>query len=783
MRQPTLNRIIYRLVLFAERHAWLVIASVALLTVFLGWFALHIQADTHVDNLIPENREVRRLTEKYGVENESGDHLLVLFMDDELFRAGSLALIADACNRISALDHVGTGITPFNFIRFEKRDGRLALSTMSPAGAPPATDEEAAALRSRLLGDRHALNLIVSADGSSLCAIFPVEPVDDHRSILAATEDIIAPLRGVMDVRISGMIPIRQALVDSLFRDLPTFLLLAVGVILVSYFLGFRTLRSVILPVLVVIVGATWTVGTMTLLGYRLSVVLVMTPPLVLILGSSYSLHTLNQYYREVRTNGEAKRWIADSVENVSVTIFLASSTTIFGFLSLVTCSLSQVRQFGISTAIGIAYCALLALIFLPAVLSLLRTPTAGQRDRVVRGTIASAMAALGRGVVRRKWIVIGASLGVAALFGLTIGRIRYDTNFLNYFRYNEPAVEANKLLVERFTGFEYLYLTLSAPADASGYFQDPAVLAQIGRYEEALAADPDVKYVASFTSYLRSVNLAMTGSDAVPDARPMVLTLSRYLTALSATPLGKSFTGALMNKDATQYTIQLHIWDHERRSLAFEQSASRTLLRLEAMAARMLPPEVIPEYWGETLSVLKAARLMSRDQITSIFSSALLVFLISALIFRSLPQGLAVLVPMAVGIMLNFVVMSVTAIPLDAVTITFASIAIGIGVDNAIHLTIWYRRQSALTAMQPERCIEETLKIAGRPIVLTSLSIMAALLVFVFSRFRPIAYFGILISLSLAMTAAAALTLLSAILYLGARRRARRSGGVTPGR
>lgn len=778
-----MNRIIYRLVLFAERHAWLVMASVALLTVFLGWFALHMQADTHVDNLIPRNREVQRLTEKYGVENEAGDHLLVLFMDDGIFRASSLSLVAEACERISALDHVGTGITPFNFIRFEKRDGRLALSTMSAEGTAPATEEEAAALRSRLLADRQALNLIVSADGTSLCAIFPVEQVGDHRPILAATELIIAPLRAVMDVRISGMIPVRQALVDSLFRDLPTFLLLAVAVILVSYFLSFRTLRSVILPVLVVAVGAIWTVGTMTLLGYRLSVVLVMTPPLVLILGSSYSLHTLNQYYREVETNGEAKRWIADSVQNVSVTIFLASSTTIFGFLSLVTCSLEQVRQFGISTAIGIAYCAVLALFFLPAVLSLLRTPTTRQRDRVVRGTLAAAMAALGRVVVRRKWLVIGASTAVVALFGLTIGRIRYDTNFLSYFRYKEPSVEANKLLVERFTGFEYLYLTLSAPEGASGYFQDPAVLARIGLYEDALAADPDVKYVASFTRYLRSVNQAMTGSAAVPETRPMVIMLSRYLTALSATPFGKSFRSALMNKDATQYTIQLHIWDHERRSLAFEASTSKTLPRLERMAAQMLPPEVTAEYWGETLSVLYAARLMTRDQISSIISSALLVFLISALIFRSAPQGLAVLVPMAVGIMLNFVVMSLTAIPLDAVTITFASIAIGIGVDNAIHLTIWYRRQNLLFPGQPERCIEETLRIAGRPIVLTTLSIMAALLVFVFSRFRPIAYFGILISLSLVMTAAAALALLSAILYLGARRRARRTSGVTPAR
>ena len=159
-----------------------------------------------------------------------------------------------------------------------------------------------------------------------------------------------------------------------------------------------------------------------------------------------------------------------------------------------------------------------------------------------------------------------------------------------------------------------------------------------------------------------------------------------------------------------------------------------------------------------------------------------MLVFLVSALVLRSARHGLVVLAPLAVGIMLNFIVMAVFRIPLDAVTITFASIAIGIGVDNAIHLIIQYRRQREIWPAEPAKVIEHTLKTAGRPMVLTTLSIMAALLVFVFSAFRPIVYFGVLISLSLVMTTAGALILLPSLLYVGsvreARRNARRGAG-----
>jgi len=144
--------------------------------------------------------------------------------------------------------------------------------------------------------------------------------------------------------------------------------------------------------------------------------------------------------------------------------------------------------------------------------------------------------------------------------------------------------------------------------------------------------------------------------------------------------------------------------------------------------------------------------------------------------VFRSAKLGLQVLAPLAVGIMMNFIVMAVFRIPLDVVTITFSSIAIGIGVDNAIHLTIQYRRQATIHVGDPEGTIVHTLKVAGRPMLLTTLSIMSALLSLTLSGFRPIAYFGLLISLSLLFTTVGALVLLPVLLYRDAKGKARRA-------
>jgi predicted RND superfamily exporter protein len=181
-------------------------------------------------------------------------------------------------------------------------------------------------------------------------------------------------------------------------------------------------------------------------------------------------------------------------------------------------------------------------------------------------------------------------------------------------------------------------------------------------------------------------------------------------------------------------------------------------------------------EFWGTTITVVSTSRILTRNQLSSILTSAALVFLIAAIIFRSLRHGLAVLAPLAVGIMLDFILMGILSIKLDVVTVAFTSIAIGIGVDNAMHLVVWYRRQQRVHPRDPQTTIQQTMRIAGRPMVLTTSSIAVALLVFVFSSFRPVMYFGILIAMSLFLTTLGALTLLPVILYFEAKVRARRA-------
>ena len=492
-----------------------------------------------------------------------------------------------------------------------------------------------------------------------------------------------------------------------------------------------------------------------------------MVPPLVLTLGSSYSIHILNQYYREARVGAQDGKWIAGSVFHINRTILLAALTTMVGFGSLLTASLKQIRQFGISTSLGILICALLSLFVFPAILSRLKTPNAVERDRVLKGRIARLMEHLSRWVLKWRLIFLAVLLLIVVGFFFSLSDLRYQTDYVSYFRKKPKALRDNLYVMQKFGGLIAIYVTLDAPEGSNSYFLDPQVLQNLADFEEKLKEDPDIAYIASFASYLKLMNLTMNGDFTIPEKRPLILLLSRYFKSIFSTGSGRTILGTLVNPEFNRLTLAMRIYDSQNVTFLFEDKLKDLKGRILEKIDKNFTGEPKPVLWGGALVSLSISEMLASDQIKSIIVSLFLVFLITTLSFRSLKFGLLTLIPMLTGIMLNIVLMTLLNIPFDVVTISFTSVAIGVGIDDSIHLIIQYRKHSRIFPNDRRKILEHTLKTAGRPILLTSLSMIAGLLVLSFSSFMPIMYFGLLVSLALCTTTIGALVILPALLSL----------------
>ncbi len=771
---------------FSQRYSGWVIAAVIILTAFFLFFALQVQIDPDLQALLPEDDETNINFNTYYNNGAYKDTLIITLSGDDIYNPEALQLLEEATGRIEAYDNVDYGIHPFSMITAEKKGTRLVVVPISPhKGEEPWSEEEAEIFRKRLTEDVITRNLIVSEDGNMVQLYFPVEIISGIlQQQVAEIKEFTAPLEAYGELAYLGSFFANDRVVFYLLKDLAGLLSICFLVILVVYYLSFRAKRAVFLPMSVVVFGTVWCLGAMALMGYKLTIINIITPPLVLTLGSSYSIHILNEYYRMSPSEnppniGNSKRWILKAVYHVNKTIIVACITTVAGFLSLLVAKLDEFNEFGISTSIGITACAILSLFYLPAVLSRMKNPPPRYRKAITEGPFTLFIKRCADLVVKR-WLLIIIIFSMIILgFLYSYAKVTFETNYVYYFPEDDQIVVDSREAVERIGGVDTIYITLDAPEGSDKYFVDPEVLSRIDAFERTIEAESDdITHILSFSRYIRFLHEIMTGSDTIPETKGLIMLISRYLSILTEIERNNSDFRLVLSEDKNRMTISLRYRNGETGSLA-ELEHSQQVIDLLQETREMLPQECEITIWGQGNRFLALNELIKSDQRRSTAWSLIIVFLITAVTFVSIKYGLFAVIPIITGIMANYIFMMAFGIPFDMVTISFSSVTVGVGIDDAIHFILRFRKVYSFYPDNVKQAMHETIELTGRPITLTSVSIISGLMVLALGSFIPIRYFGILVSIALFNTLMATLFILPSCMllwfYLGERYRSRR--------
>ncbi|HAK44541.1 MAG TPA: hypothetical protein DCO79_01285, partial [Spirochaeta sp.] len=336
---------------------------------------LSIQAD--VETLLPEDIEEFEQNVSGTGEDETFDKLLVLVEGDELFTVDNLQLLEKTFLELDDLLPVVETASPFSNLSLEKSGARLVAVPLSPNSVAPVDEKTLQVFKNRIKNSRFAPGFVCSIDRSALAFYLIVEKTDSYVDQIKSIEEVLKPLREVLDVTITGTSPFSAETELFLTTGFPKLLVFVLITILLSYYIGFRSKRAVFLPVTLIISGTVFALGIMSLAGYQLTMVSIISPPLILTLGSSYSIHVMNAYFSASGASSRDKKdTIINSVYGVSNTILLASATTLIGLMSLMFATIPQAREFAVSTALGVFFCAVLSVTLLPAFLSLQPVPS-----------------------------------------------------------------------------------------------------------------------------------------------------------------------------------------------------------------------------------------------------------------------------------------------------------------------------------------------------------------------------------------------------------------------
>jgi predicted RND superfamily exporter protein/GGDEF domain-containing protein len=671
---------------------------------------------------IDETRQYQRFKDIFGSE----EIIRVVISCRDVFEEAAFRKISTLAHALGGIEGVRRTISLPDVKKAVDLSGNWPLETFRSRVA------DVPLFRDNLLSADHRTTLItlVLADGAS------------HEMIITRVQQLIDRAGPDLSLYQMGMPVISDALAAFTERDffrLPPITFLVVALIL---FLLFRNGRDVLLPLASVSLALIWTLGFIAMTGLALSILTMIVPVFLIAVGTAYCLHIVSEYRHQSIRNPSPETATLATFSTIAFPTVLAAGTTILGLGSLFVSRIFAIKTFALFACGGMVSFVVIILTFLPATLSLMPLPRpAGgvgkQRPTLVQRLI-DAIVSLNLDH-RRVTLPLFAVLILVCIFGML--RLEVETNPVDYFRKDAQVRRHFDDIHQRLSGSFPVNVMMTHGAE--DYFQTPAAIDALHRFQAFAETLPGVDKAVSFAEYLKLVNYASNRYEPAHYRLPSESFEVRMLVNSYRMMLGQDMLDAFMAPDFSRSNIVL--FTNISSSGDFLRLRDRIVDHVETN----FPGEITWDVTGFGIVISASSRQLTTGQIKSLSLTMAMVFGIMFMLFLSWKVALIAIVPNLFPIVVNFGIMGWLGIELSMATSLIASVAIGLAVDDTIHYLVRFNREFK-TDLDPQRALRTTLNHMGRPIIFTSVTIGIGFAVLIVSGFKPTAIFGAMMAITM---------------------------------
>ena len=758
---------------FVIRFPKFVIAAVIAATLFFAYFIPQVKFNNDSREFIPPDDPDRVYNEQMQEIFGNDDVVYIGMVTENVYTPNMLTKIAKLTELLKEIENVEDVTSLATIKNIEGVEGGMEVYPFVDEDELPEADADAQKVRQQLELWDVLVNNLVSKDGKATSLVVKLKP----NASMETQEVVFKEVRKVIDANkdagesyhYSGYTSINVLLGEYMIKDIRNLLPFAFIVVAVSLYLSFKTFRGVFLPLLNVGLSVIWTVGAMSLLGVKLSLPCTAIPVILVSVGTAYAIHIIRDYYDEIKRGLPKDEIFAQCFSKIGAAVIMAGLTTVAGFATLYATEVIPIRDFGVFSAFGTFVALALAMVFIPAVLYLEKLPE--QREIAEEQSSATGElthtqkyrhAQVTFAIKHRKAMLI-AALVIVALGAVGTSLLQVNDNGVAYFRPGSQVRNDDAVLAQYFGGTHMLSVIVAGPEKDS--IKEPTIL----RSMEGLQRDIEQKFPAigktmSIADYIKKMNMAMNENQpqfyTLPDSRDLV---AQYLLTYESGGDPDDF------EDVVDYDYQ------KARIILLSKDGNthhtqKVLDEVYAYAKANFDPKYTVRVTGSAYTPVVMDRYVVTGQISSIISSVVMVWLLCMIIFRSVIGGFITIIPLSLTVLINFAAMGFLGIPLEVGTSIVANVAVGIGVDYAIHFLTRFRYEfNALNLPNTYegffRAAVETAISSGQAILFNAMSVAIGFLVLVFSTFVPLIRLGALVAAVMFISSFGSMVLLPAIL------------------
>jgi predicted RND superfamily exporter protein len=571
------------------------------------------------------------------------------------------------------------------------------------------------------------------------------------------------------EVHISGLPFIRTIMADRIKKEMLWFLVGSLVLSAITLLLFFRSISATIMSLAVVLMGVIWSLGTMVLLGQKITLLTALIPPLIVVIGIPNCIYFLNKYHTSYRETNDKDKALVQMVGRMGVVTLFCNITAAIGFFVFALTKSPLLKEFGWVSGLNIMILFFISLFFIPPVLSYLPAPKAKHVHYLDNQYLEKILIKIERwAFTHTKW-VFGITI-IAILISLVgVLQIKKEAFIVDDLPKQDKLYTDLKWFEQHAGGVMPLEVLVDTKKP-NGLIRSIKPLEQIEEFNTFLLEQPELGKPLGLLEGIKFAKQAFYDGDslsyAVPTGTEMAFIGPYFASAApkeGVKPTGNN-PAQLLNKfidsakRQTRISVNMKDIGSAKLPILLQKIDSASIAIFDTAKYNVV-------ITGSSVTFLEGSNFIVKGLGESIFWAFLLIAICMIFLFRSFPILICSLIPNIVPLFITAGIMGWTGVSLKPSTVLVFSVALGIAIDVTIRFLVNYKQELPHLNYQVHTTLVQTIKHTGISIIYTSLVLVAGFIIFCFSDFGGTKALGWLTSITLVVSTLTNLVLLPALI------------------
>ncbi len=763
------------------RFRFPLLLAVLLTTALMTWVASKVQLSYEFARAIPVNNpkyvEYQDFKKQFG---EDGNLMVIGFQSERLFELEqfrNFVQLQDSIKKVPGVEDVLSVSAAVNLIKDTLTEKLKAVPVF-----PVAISSQEALNQYRTVFEQLPFYKGLLYNPQSKVYMLGVrinKEVLNSKKRTATVERVVQYCKAFgesrsLEMHYSGLPLVRTVMSTRIADEMRLFLLGSVLLSAVILFLFFRSLSAMWLSMAVVVMGVIWSLATIVMFGYKITLLNALIPPLIVVIGIPNCIYFLNKFHTEYKKTANREIALVNMMGKMGVVTLFCNIAAAIGFAVFGLTESAVLKEFGVVAGINIMVLFVLSFIFIPVVLSYLPAP----KERHVRYLENER---LNRWLMRiENWVFhhpkyTYTATAIVALFSIAgILQLKSVGFIVDDLPKNDVLYTDLKFFEKHFAGVMPLEIVVDT-RKKRGVSRNLDNLNRIDSLVTYLENRPEMGRALALTEGLKFAGQAYYDGDSayykMPNSFDFVF-LSSYLRMKEDAGGKKNSFSRLVQSfvDSTGQRARISI----NMADVGSDSLPKILATVRERSSQLFDTSGYSvQFTGTSVTFLEGSSFIINGLKESIVWAFLLIAACMLYLFRSMRILICSLIPNIIPLLLTAGVMGWMGVPLKPSTVLVFSVALGIAIDVTIRFLINYKQELPHHGHEVEPTVRSTIKHTGISIIYTSLVLVAGFIIFCFSGFGGTQALGWLTSLTLLMAMITNLILLP-VLLLTTRRLAK---------